>query len=237
MEPPPAFRYEMVGAVPETAAAKIRVLLRNQSPHSLGPPICPYSGDDGGMEIGGYGSQYVLKTPDVKNRGYIMMKKHVVCILAIMLLLLTGCNKKQDVPAQTDAQPGIAAEATTVPAETRASIPGVEDSIFDDETGPAHEETTASDESTKPTEAETPEETKPQETEPETDTSQPADKQPTAYEKFHNMSAAEQQAFMETFDSLDSFFVWYNNVKAEYEAANPPIDVGDGRIDMGELMN
>jgi hypothetical protein len=50
------------------------------------------------------------------------------------------------------------------------------------------------------------------------------------------MSPAEQQAYVESFDSIDQFFDWYNTAKAEYEAANPPIDVGDGVIDMEDII-
>jgi len=56
-------------------------------------------------------------------------------------------------------------------------------------------------------------------------------------EEFQNMSAADQQAFMGTFENLDLFFAWYNQAKAEYEAANPPIDVGDGSVDIGDLID
>ena len=57
------------------------------------------------------------------------------------------------------------------------------------------------------------------------------------YEKFRDMKAAEQQAFLESFESLDAFFEWYNRVKEEYAAAHPSIEIGeDGVVDMGELM-
>lgn len=54
------------------------------------------------------------------------------------------------------------------------------------------------------------------------------------YERFINMTPAEQQAYMESFESIEAFFEWYNQAKAEYEAANPPIEVGDGNIDLGD---
>lgn len=58
------------------------------------------------------------------------------------------------------------------------------------------------------------------------------------YEKFRDMKAAEQQAFLESFESLDAFFEWYNRVKEEYAAAHPSIEIGeDGVVDMGDLMD
>lgn len=57
------------------------------------------------------------------------------------------------------------------------------------------------------------------------------------YEKFRDMKAAEQQAFLESFESLDAFFEWYNRVKEEYAAAHPAIEIGDGVVDMGDLMD
>ena len=55
------------------------------------------------------------------------------------------------------------------------------------------------------------------------------------YEEYWAMSGKEQQAYYESFDSVEDFFAWYNTAKAEYEAANPGIDAGDGEIDLGEL--
>ena len=176
-----------------------------------------------------------------------MKQKQFVCVITVMLLILAGCGK-QNVVEPTTVAPETTAEAIPVPATTEESIPGVEDSIFDDETVPTTEETqpqtevtepqetTKPTEATKPTETSKPEETQPQETAPATEPSQPAAKPQTAYESFQNMSADEQQAYMESFESIDAFFTWYNDAKAEYEAANPPIDVGDGSVDMGELM-
>lgn len=60
---------------------------------------------------------------------------------------------------------------------------------------------------------------------------------PSDYEKFHDMSAAEQQAYVESFKDMDAFFDWYNQAKADYEAANPSIEVGDGKVDMGDIIN
>ena len=177
-----------------------------------------------------------------------MKKKQFVCMIAVLLLILAGCGK-QNVEESTTAAPETTVEVAAEPTVTEESIPGVEDSIFDDETEPTVEETqpqteaTEPAETTKPTEAPKPSETtppteapQPSETTPPTETPQPETKPQSEYETFQNMSAADQQAHMESFDSMDAFFDWYNNAKAEYEAANPPIDIGNGSIDMGDLM-
>ena len=73
-------------------------------------------------------------------------------------------------------------------------------------------------------------------TEKETEATQP-DPQPqedelTEYEKYQAMSPEDQYAFMQTFPDMESFLQWYSQVKAEYEAANPPIYVGNGKLDL-----
>jgi hypothetical protein len=48
------------------------------------------------------------------------------------------------------------------------------------------------------------------------------------------MTPEQQQVFMESFAKIEDFFTWFEKAKAEYEAANPPISVGDGKIDLGD---
>ena len=56
----------------------------------------------------------------------------------------------------------------------------------------------------------------------------------TEYEKLLEMSGEEQQAFMESFESLEAFFAWLEEAKAEYEAKNPGIEIGtDGIVAIG----
>ena len=164
------------------------------------------------------------------------MKTRLVCISLAVFLLLAGCGKKKAPVETTAATQATTAETTAEPTVTEESIPGLEDSIFDDETEPTVEETKSRTESaepaTKATEPSRPvETTEPMETTKPTETTKPAaPSEPpksentvvSEYEKFQNMSASQQQEFMQTFDSLDAFFAWYNNAKAEHEAANPP---------------
>ena len=175
-----------------------------------------------------------------------MKNKLLIFILTATLFILAGCGKQaaEVLSAQeTETTTETTTEVTIEPNVTEESIPGVEDSIFDDETEPSQE--------TEP-EATEPDTTEPEETDPEgsagtegsepteeapsTEPSQPSGETETEYQRFQNMSAADQQSFMDTFDSIEAFFEWYNNAKAEHEAANPPIDVGDGNIDIGDIM-
>lgn len=191
-----------------------------------------------------------------------MNKRKIVMAMALLLIVLVGCGKQNDIDETIQTTAEHVAESSIETTAMQESVPGIEDSEFDDiepaveqakteaaelvetkpseikpaETKPA--ETKPAE--TKPTEtkpAETkPAETKPSETTPPTKPAQPEVKPQTEYERFQNMSAAEQQSHMESFDSMDDFFNWYNDAKTEHEAANPPIDVGNGSIDMGELM-
>lgn len=162
-----------------------------------------------------------------------MNSKQILVLVLALALLMTGCGKKSEVLDNTTG----ATNATEASAPASAGS-AIEDSDFDDETVPAETEAqTEPTENTKPSEPVDPTE----KVEPDTSTPTVAPSQPSSqgqmdYEKFHNMSGKEQQSFMETFDNLDLFFAWYNQAKAAYEAANPPIDVGDGNIDIGDLI-
>ena len=51
------------------------------------------------------------------------------------------------------------------------------------------------------------------------------------------MTAAEQQAYFNTYKNPSDFFAWYNAAKAEYEASQERIEIGaGGTIDLGELI-
>ncbi len=53
------------------------------------------------------------------------------------------------------------------------------------------------------------------------------------YESYINMTGAQQQEFIGSFESIEDFFEWYNSAKAAYDALHPVIDVGDGNVDLG----
>lgn len=156
--------------------------------------------------------------------------------------------EQDDIPQETDApEQTETPEREEAPQETREPEKTEEpsqDDIPQNTTEPEKPQETEPD-NTQP-EAEKPTDT------PETETTVPsteATETPeenggdstgtdlTEYEKFHALSPEEQQQYVESFEDIDQFFDWYNSSKEEYEAANPPIDVGDGEIDMGEIID
>lgn len=58
------------------------------------------------------------------------------------------------------------------------------------------------------------------------------------YEEYNNLSGEEQQKYFSSFPDPADFFTWYNVAKAEYEAHQDRIEIGnDGVIDLGDLIN
>ena len=55
------------------------------------------------------------------------------------------------------------------------------------------------------------------------------------YEIYQAMTGEEQMVFMDSFESMDAFFAWYNAAKEEYEAKQIEID-GTAPIDMSEIV-
>ena len=51
------------------------------------------------------------------------------------------------------------------------------------------------------------------------------------YETLLSLSEAEQLAFVQSFDSLADFFVWYNAALEKYKEEHPGID-SDGDINL-----
>lgn len=56
------------------------------------------------------------------------------------------------------------------------------------------------------------------------------------YEEYIAMSGAEQQKYLESFDSIEAFFAWYNAAKEKYDKENPSIEIGDGSINMEDII-
>ena len=55
------------------------------------------------------------------------------------------------------------------------------------------------------------------------------------YEEYWLMDGKSQAEYYNSFGSDEAFFEWYNAAKAEYDAAHPGVDAGDGEIDLGDL--
>ena len=61
------------------------------------------------------------------------------------------------------------------------------------------------------------------------------DSDEVTYESYQAMTGEEQMAFMESFESMEAFFAWFNAVKEEYEENLIVID-GSTPIDLEELL-
>lgn len=55
------------------------------------------------------------------------------------------------------------------------------------------------------------------------------------YEQYNALSAAEQEEFFNSFETIEDFFAWYNKAKEEYEKNQDYTEIGeDGTINIGE---
>lgn len=187
-----------------------------------------------------------------------MNKKLIALLLAIFVVVLAGCGKnaqEKNPTLATEPESGTAGMETEgqVPEETVLGVEDLESGVnnpFEEteategsgtqETEPKATEPEATQpEATKP-EATEPEATKPESTEPESTepeaTAPNTDVNGVSYEDYINMSPEEQMAFFNQFDSMEDFVKWYNEAKAKYDEEHGSVDVGDGDIDMGDIV-
>ena len=110
-----------------------------------------------------------------------------------------------------------------------------------DPTSPTKGNTSSNDPTTPTQEPTTPTATEPEVTEPEAPyfpeaTGTPApDKDEVTYLEYHSMSAAEQKAFINTFESYDAFFEWHDAAKKAYEDSMIEID-GSTPVDVEDIL-
>ena len=166
-----------------------------------------------------------------------MTKRLIALLLAALMILCAGCKGKQtnDATALAETQPGT----TEAPVPTETLHPALADNPFDDAdyTEPAAETEEAT-EAVEETEAATEAATEPaKETEAPTEPEATEDDGEMTYEKFMAMDAAGQQAFINSFPSMDAFFEWFNAAKEAYEASRNEVEIGDGSFDIGDLIN
>ena len=160
------------------------------------------------------------------------MHKNIVKLWIGLVLILSvcfcgvGCNEAIKTPEQpqqqTDNTPALSENTPTtntennIPTETEPAInPTItEATIIETE----YEETS-------PVESNEPEETENTTSE---DTSDSPSSDPNslaqAYQDYYNMSAEEQQNFINSFESIEAFFAWHTAAKQAYEDNRTPID-------------
>lgn len=144
------------------------------------------------------------------------MFKRVLLILLVLLLLTTvACGKKNE---ET-----VSSEETTMET-TEMTIPGLEDSIFDDVVIESDEKAPVAQ---IPAAGES--------TVPEATEELPAPGE-MDYETFQSMAPSRQRTYQESFESIDAFYDWYEAAKAAYDQAHAPIEIVDGVVDMSKII-
>ena len=182
-----------------------------------------------------------------KIKAVIIAEIAVLLVVVIGLICLVAAKPKNPEPTNPPTQAPTAEPGTTQPT----TIPdGFVENPFDknpEATADSSNPTNPSENPTQPSDGPTdPVETQP--TDPALDPTEPTDPtdptEPTEpidyssmdYETYMSLSSKEQEAFQDSFDSLTDFIKWFNAAKAEYDAQEPTIDMGDGNIDIGDLI-
>lgn len=193
----------------------------------------------------------------MKNSKWLIAAIAALAVVAVVLLVVLivlkpdGTGNEPSNPVETQQQ-----EPTEQGATLDAELGVVDSSIFDEEqtTNPEATETEATAAPTEPdetTEGTTPTEpketaggteptgapeTKPNPTEPEESIPETSEK-PTVpekkltYEQFQKLSPEEQQAYQDSFGSIEAFFEWYRAAQEEHnKETNPPIVIGPGGV-------
>ncbi len=148
------------------------------------------------------------------------MNKYILTIAVVFAILLTfaACGCKETEPeAATVPETAVADTTTATEAVYAPEMESEEGEVFlgMDEEEAATEETLDY-------------ENMPVVTAPE----EPAMQGASEFERYNAMSGAEQQAFMESFETVEAFFEWYIDAKEAYEASRGDIEIsGDEIID------
>lgn len=183
-----------------------------------------------------------------------------VFFAVVLLLVLTAavCGCKEAENTDTTALPAaVPANTETVPAAEETTLPrgeGVESiddapvldpddgqTVPEETTGPCNEtvpgKTTHGENETKPAG-----ETMPSHSTEPTENTDPAEETKPdgttccAYGAYMKMSAAEQQAYMNTFSSPLAFVDWCKRAEAEHKAHDDTIIVEGGDLDVGDYI-
>lgn len=176
-----------------------------------------------------------------KMKAVIIAEIAVLLVVVIGLICLVAAKPKNPEPTNPPTQAPTAEPGTTQPT----TIPdGFVENPFDKNTEATADPSNPTNPSANPTQPSDgptdPVETQPTDpaldpTEP-TEPTEPIDYSSMDYETYMSLSSKEQEAFQDSFDSLTDFIKWFNAAKAEYDAQEPTIDMGDGNIDIGDLI-
>ena len=175
------------------------------------------------------------------------MNRRLICLLlmAVMVLTLVACKKEEEPTVTTFPDvPGVALVPDSFWDETEPvndpALPTIVHKGETEETAAAVEDKA---ENNAPGKEETGENNESQGKNDNTEETQKPTEKPTdtvinmtQYEWYHSLTGEQQMAYMESFDNMDAFFDWYNAAKEEHEREKPGIDIGDGNIDLGEII-
>ena len=63
-------------------------------------------------------------------------------------------------------------------------------------------------------------------------------KEALTFAEFLEMTPAEQQAYMESYDDIMDFLEWYRKAEEKYKAEQPNVEIGgNGDIDIGDYID
>lgn len=160
-----------------------------------------------------------------------MNKKWIAMLLVIvMVLTMAACGKKDNNETEAAETTGTEAEETIMDIPGLVYEPNGNPAVLDEEEDGIYptigSQEDPAQETTAPTTGAQEEATAPS----------VSTENMTEFERYNAMTGEEQMAFMNSFDSIEAFFDWYNAAKAEYDALHPNIDIGDGVIDAGDLV-
>ena len=160
--------------------------------------------------------------------------KKICCILLVCVLLttiLTSCGKNKneatEAATETENTSAVVAEPTTADTIPEEETINYNDGDLDDPPENV-EETPADSASDNDNTVET-------EVQKETEEVVYAEEL-TEFEKFLNMSAAEQATFVESFSDPMGFINWYNKAEEEHNRLKPSQVIDGNVIDAGDLI-
>lgn len=167
------------------------------------------------------------------------LNRFILSILFVLILALLFCSCDSDPNKMKPAEsmgsslddsivPGLEEPEHTAPDNTVSPPPSkLEDTIVTTEPSVSGEpeaptEPKDNPNETNPTESDSSEGTEPAPSEPSP--SVPPVSNSVTYLEYYQMTGEQQQAFINSFDSIEAFFAWHTAAKEAYEECWTPID-------------